>query len=267
MIPAHAMGIERINLTYKKFGDYIDNKCKRSVFKYVSETPLSTNARVLITENSTYNIAAKLLLRFFSGLNDFLLNTNVSWFYRSTDDNLILIDRFIPYIRFLSKKYNPLTDIVVKGEVCGGGFIHGGPGWILSRKAAELIYENKNKFFDANWSTKPDDVHFAQKIKFLNLSAERDIHEGKFIGVDFSIDSLNRIVNMDYNNLIKCSNITNDNKLPYFIKPHHMKKAVVWHGAGNETFPLRHGDKYIDLIPDNIGFYHSNMRLHFCVYV
>lgn len=45
-----------------------------------------------------------------------------------------------------------------------------------------------------------------------------------------------------------------------------MKEVVAWHGPGNGTFAISHGDEFIDNIPPNIGFYHDNFRVHFCDY-
>ncbi|EAX99486.1 hypothetical protein TVAG_413030 [Trichomonas vaginalis G3] len=82
---------------------------------------------------------------FINGLEDFLNNTDFRWFLRTTDDVFINLEKLDSFLDDLEDKFDPLSDYIVRGSLAGVSdqiFLHGGPGWLMSRFAAQKYLED-----------------------------------------------------------------------------------------------------------------------------
>lgn len=63
---------------------------------------------------------------------------NIGWLYRATDDSYINFENLYHYIKNLSKKFDPMNDLVIRAhanfEMKSNYYIHGGPGYLMSRE-------------------------------------------------------------------------------------------------------------------------------------
>jgi hypothetical protein len=67
--------------------------------------------------------------------------TTARWIWRGDDDSLINFELLPHYARQLNSMYDPLRDVVVKGDCIVNGPVYpqGGAGVVLSRRAVELL--------------------------------------------------------------------------------------------------------------------------------
>jgi hypothetical protein len=67
--------------------------------------------------------------------------TTARWIWRGDDDSLINFEYLPQYARQLNSMYDPLRDVVVKGDCIENGpkYPQGGAGVLLSRRAVELL--------------------------------------------------------------------------------------------------------------------------------
>jgi hypothetical protein len=116
----------------------------------------------------------------------FLENTSLVWYIRTTYDVYIRLPHYVKALNYLNHKYDPLKAIVFKGEMMGRGgdpnFIHGGPGWIMSRAAVERYISMEGSLSGryANFIG-GDDQFIVEFMRSMELKFQ-DIYEPWFSG-------------------------------------------------------------------------------------
>jgi hypothetical protein len=87
-----------------------------------------------------------------------LRETNARWIGRFFSDIMINFDVLVPYMRELDRRYDPLTDVVLRGDciVSGFPFLQGGAGYIVSRRALEVLVPYANYSIWAFWEDHDD---------------------------------------------------------------------------------------------------------------
>lgn len=189
-----------------------------------------------------------LLYGSYVSVKDFLENTNYSWFFRTTDDVLVHIPNFKWLISDLEKKYNPLKDFVFKGQLCGS-YLHGGPGWIVSRALAEKIVQKLNDKYDS-----PDDIVFSQIVSEF-MKNPREWNSDKFVATPLHKFSLNTIEKNNFAEISPC-------KTQLFAR---VNDIAVWHAGDQDMKVVTHGIDLIENLPNSIyiGKY-SDSHAGFC---
>jgi hypothetical protein len=126
----------------------------------------------------------------YASAHYFLENTTLHWYIRTTYDTYVHLPHLRALIADLNAQYSPLTDIVLKGEMISHHghllFIHGGPGWIMSRAAVEKFVEYEGSLTELfQSSTAGDDVFMAPFASWLNLT-HKDVFSPLFCGPPIS---------------------------------------------------------------------------------
>ena len=110
-------------------------------------------------------------LKRITALKYFLEQTNHEWFLSATDDIVIDVNSFEVMIKELDGMYNPHSDNVFQGHCLYNAMRHylqGGSGYLFSRSAAKVFYENyayKWLYEIQAW----DDVYSSRITDFLRI--------------------------------------------------------------------------------------------------
>ena len=196
----------------------------------------------------------------FASAHDFYENTSFKWYLRTTYDSFIHLPHLYHYIKELNEKYNPFEDIVMKGDHIRY-FIHGGPGWIMSRAAVKEylnMEEDMTRSYENTYSG--DDVNIMMFSRKFNLSYE-DIHTPEFSGWPVLDSSYQSLISSKFNySVIK--NTCNRN-----LQPAKVNTIIIWHNGRKKDYVNTIGKKIIDEAPDYLGLhYHQHIGGEFCIF-
>ena len=209
-----------------------------------------------------------LIFGFSETVSNFCANTSKRWYFRTTEDAFIDIRRLQSLVDSLEQKFSPLNDFVIQGQTCkiddDYTFIHGGSGWIMSRKAACEVNDNMNSLLNEFFQTKSGDdtiTHFIQKAYDIK---NEEMRNDAFLGTRLNDKSVEMLKNANYENISKC--------MEYFYlrykdpsnKPIQLNKVIVWHSGRPDNFPLYDAYDIIDKIPDNIYVVFLNHEAEIC---
>jgi hypothetical protein len=125
-------------------------------------------------------------MNFFFALGLFLEISTVNWFWRGTDDSIIIFQNLPKFVALLDRSYDARQTPVVLGHCIdskdeGVPFLQGGSGWVISRRAAELMDPLRDEFLRRIDSD--DDVCLTWVLFRLGLSLMESTSEF-FIGHD-----------------------------------------------------------------------------------
>jgi hypothetical protein len=127
------------------------------------------------------------------------------WIYRGYDDVLINFDILPSYMRELDSIYNPLTDVVLRGDcvVCGPVYPQGGAGMILSRLAVEILARMSRR---AIWDLPGDfdDQRLGYVLRDLKWNAGL-ASSSAFLGFSFGKSDWTRAEAGNFTGLSECS--------------------------------------------------------------
>lgn len=196
----------------------------------------------------------------FASAHDFFKNTNLRWYLRTTYDNYIHLPNLYKFIEKLNSQYDPETEIVMKGDHIGY-FIHGGPGWIMSRYAVKKyidiekqMTENYNSFKNA------DDENIMMFVNEYRL-LYNNIYTPQFSGWPVKDSSYQQLIqsNFSYSKIIfPCRKN---------LHPKKVNKLVVWHNGRKKDYVNTIGKRIINEAPDNLGIhYHLHTGGEFCIF-
>jgi hypothetical protein len=116
----------------------------------------------------------------------FLEKTRLPWFVRTSYDVWCHFGNLRRPLDNVSSNYDPVRQVVIKGEAFRGNgtytWIHGGPGWIMSRAAVKKFVEKEQwmRQLDKRRIV-GDDVTIADFARSLNLTFD-DVFSGAFFG-------------------------------------------------------------------------------------
>lgn len=234
----------------------------QSSFKFVTNRYNANFSNISLVSSQTN--ARDFLEYFRLAVIDFLYNFNFRWIYRTTEDCLVDIKLFHHYFQSLDSNYNS-TEIVIKGHAvkyCPEAyFIHGGSGWIMSRKAAEKFLENweiLKKRQDADPFTGDDVIvgWFAQHI--LHLSFE-DIDDPSFLGSPYTDAEIEIVTYGYWEKLPKCTKKCYQKQKP-------IKEIAFWHSGRPDNYPVNIGISAKDIYPPNVYYDQNNYVRQLCIY-
>jgi hypothetical protein len=138
--------------------------------------------------------------RFFV-LNYALEHTTARWIWCGCDDIYINFDLLLPYIQTLERYWDPLQDVVVRGDCIPNGPLYhrGGPGSIYSRAAVRRLAPFGNWSIWALFEGDDD-----KRIGLAMEQADIDVPEtasSAFIGFDWTDDRLRGLRTANYSDL------------------------------------------------------------------
>jgi hypothetical protein len=188
----------------------------------------------------------------YAAAHRFLNETDLPWFIRTTYDVYLHLPNLIHFINELDLRYDPLRDIVLKGELIerpSGGFayIHGGPGWIMSR-AAVKAYVELEKEVEAVYISKGsgDDITIVNFTGRVGLR-RKETFSNRFCGLPIRgiLDALDE--KRDFS-LVKENCSTN----PEFRQHIKLKDIAFLHNGQEVNWAVKIGDWLIRNAPDDV---------------
>lgn len=184
----------------------------------------------------------------FASARYFYQNTTFKWYLRTTYDCFIHLPNLYSFIHKLNSQYNPMKDIVFKGDHIGD-FIHGGPGWIMSRAAVyEYLKMEDEMKIEYNKSWHGDDVNIMLFPKKLNLTFQ-DVYVPEFAGWPVKDSSYSSLIQSNFN----YSNISTICQRKF--QPTKVNSIVIWHNGRAYDYVNTIGKKIIDEAPDFVGLH------------
>jgi hypothetical protein len=140
--------------------------------------------------------------------NYVLGNTNARWIFRSFDDIVINWPLVESFIRVLEEKYDPLTDVVLRGDcvVNGPTYFQGGSGVLLSRAAVEKVASMGSL---AIWNVTKwheDDYRFGVVLAALRIDIGRAATP-EFVGYPWSDTERELVLGRNFSQLPACPDV------------------------------------------------------------
>ena len=201
----------------------------------------------------------QIMYFFFEGLKFFLFKTHFRWFWRTTEDCFINYPKLLEFQNELESRYDTTKDLVMIGQVCEYSlieplyFIHGGSGWIMSRKAAEVFYAEREFYYD--FLSRPennetgDDVTTQLFMKKHNIKPI-DAHSVKFLSTRLDNKSVNALVANKYRTIPICP----PNPTDFALTRRHfpLNEVIAWHAGRNDVISIVEGFRILSQVPKNI---------------
>jgi hypothetical protein len=228
--------------------------------------------RAMVAHNpeERFHRDSDLAAKFVFALRFFLQNSDAGWFWRGTDDAVVHFQNLPNFVAYLDDKYDPLKEIVVLGncidrdEEHGGrvyrGFLQGGSGWVLSRRAAELVERMGWTWVpEIDWA---DDVIFTRVLERLNLSVFNGTSEF-FLGHDakdwdrFQIENpggLPVCPRAEERNAVRCRKFTSP-----------LRDLVFWHRQWDQMGPRMDDAEAMFRAPPNVHFWMDASDTRLCL--
>lgn len=251
---------KRINSLLKAWGNEFASQ-SGNVFKIFTSFNESINSKYIniVSNKSTRRFLFRLVFYLnFASARDFYDNTSLKWYLRTTYDCYIHLSNLYRYIQKLNGEYNPNKDIVMKGDH-NKYFIHGGPGWIMSRAAVKeyLNFENEMTVSYLK-NSQGDDVNIMLFARKYNLTYS-DIYSPEFSGWPVKDESYGQLIRSNFS----YSNIT----LPCRkdLSPKKVNSLVIWHNGCKHDYVNSIGKRIINEAPDFLGLhYFRHIGGEFC---
>lgn len=184
----------------------------------------------------------------FASARDFYENTTLNWYLRTTYDCFIHLPHLYHFIHELNTQYDPTKDIVFKGDHTGR-FIHGGPGWIMSRAAVyqylKMEEEMETEFLKNGFG---DDVNIMMFPQKFNLTFN-EVYTPEFVGWPVRDSSYSSLIesNFTYSNV---SSACGKNMFPVKVN-----SIIIWHNGCVNDYVNTIGKKIINEAPDFLGLH------------
>jgi hypothetical protein len=178
--------------------------------------------------------------------------TQLPWFIRTSYDVWCHFGNLRKLISNLRHAYDPFRELVVKGEAFLHGdtytWIHGGPGWIMSRLAVEKYIERETWMRWLNSQRfNGDDVTIANFTHSLNMTFE-DVYSGAFFGGPLMIEQF-QFLNKSFamaNIEMNCPSISRWNP---FIRA---RDLVFYHNGHSSNWVNQFRDRLVDEAPQDL---------------
>ena len=242
--------LSRALLAYQIWGKDFLSMFPNSSFQIVSQHDLSSYTKH--SQQIGYNKQAEVYQNYIYGFTETLLsfcvNSTNKWYMRTTEDAFVDVRHLQSFIDSLEHTFDPDTDFVIKGQLCkidnDYSYLHGGSGWIMSRKAACTVNSNINSFLDKFFMINGGDdmiMHFIQKEYGLS---DDFLNTDRFLGTKLSLRSVEMLKTKNFQNITRCKK---ENKTSI-----QLNKVVVWHSGRPDNFPMTEAYEILDTIPDNI---------------
>jgi hypothetical protein len=133
--------------------------------------------------------------------------TTARWIWRGDDDILINFELLPQYARLLDHMYDPLRDVVVKGDCIKNGPIYpqGGAGVLMSRRAVELLEPWGNYFIWGFFEDVPD-KRFGVILEKI-MSDVGMITSSAFLGCRLSESDFSKLRRQNFSDLAPCPDV------------------------------------------------------------
>ena len=233
--------LTRIGTEYKVWGNNIKFFSKESVFIPVATFSLNKTfpKTVVYSPLKKTKKVHRLIYGFKEAMLDFYHNSTLDWFFRLTDDVYVNMNNFATFINNLEDKYNPKEQAIIKGHLCAT-YLHGGSGWIMSRRGVELVL---NVWNEVELPEAPDDVIAPKLWEKAGLDT-RQMHSEQFLGSRTNDDYLVIGDSKIGKQLPSCgSNMMS-----------RISKLAVWHAGSNSMSIVVHGDEIMRKVPNNVYY-------------
>jgi hypothetical protein len=148
---------------------------------------------------------AALLAKYFFAFNYVIGETKARWIYRGADDTMVDIALLRQYINKLNRRYDPLSEVVVRGHcisVSGHQYPQGGSGVILSRRAVEKIAPMGLSVLTG--MNQYEDIQFGLVLRRIGVNIETEAECRAFIGTPFTDSDRRALEAQDFSFLPKC---------------------------------------------------------------
>jgi hypothetical protein len=221
---------------------------------------------IISNRHETRGAIQDLLFTFEDHLENFLANTTLPWFIRTTEDAFVHLKRLPQMLIDLNSNFNPLSDFVFKGQSIflhpNVIFVHGGSGWIMSRAACQFYRERMAEinaaFFAEAWG---DDLMPSTLLQMRNGTWEDFEHAG-WVGSPLSDESSKRITRGNYDGLPICAD--RDWQMRKKRLGRFLRDVVVWHSGRNDIVTVVHGYKAAAEAGANVFLGHIRSGVMFC---
>ena len=224
-----------------------------------------------LKDRSMINIH-QLMYFYFEGLNYFLTKTRFRWFWRTTEDCFINYPKLLEFQNELESHYNTYEDTVIIGQVCeystieSLAFIHGGAGWILSRKAAQEFYNKRQFYYD--YLSLPENNKTGDDVTTQFFMVQHNIkpssmHNSKILSTKLDNKSVKALLANDYRNISKCP--PNPKEFPITRRHIPMHELVAWHAGRNDVISIVEGFRILANVPKNIYVQYDHDYTTICI--
>lgn len=201
---------------------------------------------------------------FSESLYNFCTNSSARWYMRTTEDVFIDLRKLSDFFNDLEQKFDPSKDFVIKGQLCkideNLSFIHGGAGWVMSRKAAQLVQEKMNEFLTFFFEMDGGDDTFTYIIKEYFEISDISIHSDRFLSTKLSNYSVNKLLSKEFGDIQICP--TN---LDFTRGPIQLNKVVFWHSGRADNFPINTAYDILSTAPDSLKVIFKGPEAHICL--
>jgi hypothetical protein len=221
---------------------------------------------IVSVSGSIHGPVQDLLLAFEDHLENFLANTTLPWFIRTTEDCFVHLKRLPVMIKSLESEFNPRTDYVFKGHsVDLGGeslFVHGGSGWIMSRAACQYYHDQRAEI-DRRFFAEPFGDDLMPKILCeLRHTQWLEMDHDAWIGSPMDDDSSTRIQKGNYDGLTGCPDLESQKRRS---RPgRFIRDLVFWHSGRNDIVTVIAGYKATVEAGDDIMLAHVYGGVRLC---
>ena len=263
-------GSDRAERMLEKWGNYILRRSNHELVKFVSNNgctkpffpcikPDEEYQKYIDRVKGTFRAKSRdIMIKRVYSVHYLVENTDADWVISLTDDALVNVYKLEEMINEFKQKGNPRTTPLVFGnciDVTDYSFLQGGAGWIISRKAAEMIYSLRDWVIDEQWC--PDDVRFGQVIRRIGLRL-CDTATGRFLGHQFYFGiNMVDLIKKNYSAVPQCEAI--NPQMTCGKQYHRLKDLVVYHTIWNDTELLLAGESLFEYTPSNIYWYQNFM--------
>jgi hypothetical protein len=250
---------ERGKDLWAAWGERFVTESKNSVFRFVTAlkdgdfwSPLHIKVRIPANES---NSLRHIFYMNLESVQHFVSTTSLPWYVRTTYDCFCYLPNLWKWIAKLNEKYDPYREIVFKGQSIMSKdeflFVHGGSGWLLSRRAAQRMIEvedklkqmYKNRYFG-------DDVAIRDFLQLMNISwsqADSTVFQGSAINpIDYEAIVA---ANMSIARAISLSCPAPEHLMHGIYQ---LNKLVFMHNGLTRDWAMEIGEQLIRTAPDNI---------------
>ena len=251
----------RLLTSYRKWGNKLKYYSKESIYKVFSLKrmfPFGNQTNLYKLEDKRHK-SFGMTVPYFDAMDDFLKNTDLQWFFRTTDDVWVNLDAFSDYMEYLNSVYDPTSDIAIKGEVIyperAGWFMHGGAGWIMSRKACiETMKQGRD--FPFSDRTAGDDYVLPEMRYDFDMPPYL-FSSSAFLSTPLDDISNNALLTNNFSLIEKCP----EKNCRILTR---IKDIAVWHAGDRDLNVIVHGDEFIQNAPENLYARMAPFRSRIC---